>query len=206
MKFPIVVAVTGASGAIYARRLLEVLVSTGQDVHLTISTSGRKVIKQELDIDIDLGSFQIESLLGEVQASSTGATPGMVHYHHYQNMLSAIASGSSRTAGMIICPCSCGTLSAVVHGSSTNLIHRAADVHLKEQRKLIVVPRETPLSIVHLENMKRAAEAGAVVLPASPGWYHSVRDVSDLVDFVIARILDQLDIEHSLTKRWGDDP
>ncbi len=114
-----------------------------------------------------------------------------------------MASGSALTSGMVICPCSGGTLSAVAHGASTNLIQRAADVHLKERRKLILVPRETPLSLIHLDNMKRACEAGAIVLPASPGWYHGVQSVRDLVDFIVARILDHLDVAHELSGRWG---
>ena len=113
------------------------------------------------------------------------------------------ASGSFLTGGMVVCPCSGSTLSGIAHGSSTNLIQRAADVHLKERRKLILVPRETPLSLIHLDNMRKAAEAGAVILPAMPGWYHGVKSVQDLVDFVVARILDQLGISHKLMQRWG---
>ena len=128
---------------------------------------------------------------------------GRLRYHHHRDYLAPIASGSFLTGGMVICPCSGSTLSAVVHGASNNLVHRAADVHLKERRRLILVPRETPLSVVHLENLKRAAEAGAVVLPAMPGWYHGVQSLQDLIDFVVARILDQLDLPHELMRRWG---
>jgi 4-hydroxy-3-polyprenylbenzoate decarboxylase len=117
--------------------------------------------------------------------------------------MAPMASGSFLTGGMVICPCSGTTLSAVAAGAAGNLIQRAAEVHLKERRKLIVVPRETPLSLAHIDNMRRVTEAGAVVLPASPGWYHGVESVNDLVDFVVARICDQLGIEHVLTKRWG---
>ncbi len=117
--------------------------------------------------------------------------------------MSPIASGSSLTSGMVVCPCSGTTLGAIAHGSGSNLIQRAADVHLKEKRKLILVPRETPLSVVQLENMKLASQAGAVVLPATPGWYHGVRSLQDLVDFIVSRILDQLGIEHALIHRWG---
>jgi 4-hydroxy-3-polyprenylbenzoate decarboxylase len=136
-------------------------------------------------------------------AVSAGALQRLT-YHHFGNYFSPVASGSALTSGMVICPCSGGTLSAVAHGSSTNLIHRAADVHLKERRRLILVPRETPLSLTHLDNMKRACEAGAVVLPASPGWYHQVTSVHDLVDFLVARILDQLGVAHQLSGRWGN--
>ena len=117
--------------------------------------------------------------------------------------MAPMASGSFLTAGMVICPCSGTTLSAVAAGAAGNLIQRAAEVHLKERRKLVLVPRETPLSLAHIDNMRRVTEAGAVVLPASPGWYHGVQELSDLVDFVVARICDQLGIEQTLTKRWG---
>ena len=119
-------------------------------------------------------------------------------------MTASIASGSFLTDGMVICPCSGGTLSAIVHGASANLIHRAAEVHLKERRKLILVPRETPLSLMQLENLKRAAEAGAVILPAMPGFYHGARTIRDLIDFVVARICDQLGIPNALISRWGE--
>jgi 4-hydroxy-3-polyprenylbenzoate decarboxylase len=130
---------------------------------------------------------------------------GELHYHHYQNFGSPIASGSFLTAGMVVSPCSGSTLSAVAHASSDNLIHRAAEVHLKERRKLILVPRETPLSLQHIENLRGCVEAGAVVLPASPGWYHGVSTLRDLVDFIVARICDQLGIDNALIKRWGAD-
>jgi 4-hydroxy-3-polyprenylbenzoate decarboxylase len=118
--------------------------------------------------------------------------------------MAPMASGSFLTGGMVICPCSGTTLSAVAAGAASNLIQRAAEVQLKERRKLVLVPRETPLSLAHIDNMRRVTEAGAVVLPASPGWYHGVREVSDLVDFVVARICDQLEVAHTLTKRWGE--
>jgi 4-hydroxy-3-polyprenylbenzoate decarboxylase len=127
----------------------------------------------------------------------------LLTYHHFENLMAPIASGSFLTAGMVICPCSGSTLGAVVHGTGENLIHRAASVHLKERRKLILVPRETPLSTIQLENMRRAAESGAVVLPAMPGFYHGVTSIRDLVDFVVARICDQLGISNTLVHRWG---
>jgi 4-hydroxy-3-polyprenylbenzoate decarboxylase len=193
---PLVLAITGASGAVYARRLLEVLLASGREVHLTISPSGQVVLKQELGIEVDVQRFELASLLP--QAS------GRVTYHHYQNFMAPIASGSFLTAGMVICPCSGSTLGGIAHAIGDNLIHRAAEVHLKERRRLIVVPRETPLSAVQLDNMKRLADAGAVVLPAMPGWYHGVSRLEDLIDFVVARILDQLGVEHTLKKRWGE--
>jgi 4-hydroxy-3-polyprenylbenzoate decarboxylase len=142
-------------------------------------------------------------LAGPVVRSTARAPRGELVYHHYQNLMAPVASGSFLTAGMVICPCSASTLGAVVHGTGENLIHRAASVHLKERRRLVVVPRETPLSTIHLENMRRAAEAGAVVLPAMPGFYHGVQSIRDLVDFIVARICDQLGVENSLMRRWG---
>jgi len=218
---------TGASGAIYAVRLLEVLVAAGYDVHLSISPSAQTVIKEELDLKVDLENFLASSLLiGAVAGGSdsklemlramAGITSedssvlsiregesGRIHYHHYANYLAPIASGSFLTGGMVICPCSMSTLSAIAVGTDDNLIRRAAGVHLKEGRRLVLVPRETPLSIVQLENMRRAAEAGAVMLPAMPGWYHGVKTLRDLVDFVVARICDQLGIRNTLIRRWG---
>ncbi len=218
----IVLAMTGASGAIYAVRLLEVLLEAERHVHLSISPAAQLVLKQELDIEVDLQDFDATSLVigaggaarrphvsPAMRAVLSGALaaglnlPDTVTYHRYDDLMAPIASGSFLTAGMVICPCSGSTLGAVVHGTGENLIHRAASVHLKERRKLIVVPRETPLSTIQLENMRRAAEAGAVVLPAMPGFYHGVKSIRDLVDFVVARICDQLGIEHTLMNRWG---
>jgi len=197
MKHAICVGITGASGAVYAVRLLEVLRDAGREVHLAISPAGRDVIRQELDLAVDLDNFSAEQLL------PTGDDRGRIRYYHWQDFMAPMASGSFLTAGMVICPTSGATLSAVATGAANNLIQRAAEVHLKERRRLILVPRETPLSLTHIENMRRAAEAGAIILPASPGWYHGVRAVGDLVDFVTARICDQLGVEHQLTKRWG---
>ena len=131
---------------------------------------------------------------------------GRLIYHHYQDFMTPIASGSFLTAGMVICPCSGSTLSGVASGSSANLIQRAADVHLKERRPLVLVPRETPLSLPQIENMRQAHLAGAVILPAAPGWYHGVQSLDDLVDFVVSRILDQLRVENRLMRRWGEEP
>lgn len=215
MNRPLVVAITGASGAVYAQRLIEVLVQLGRDVHLVISPSARLVFREELGLDLDVDQFQLASLRlaptpdgGPPFAppNTPPTPPGTVHYHHHQNFLAPIASGSFLTGGMVICPCSGGTLSGVVHAASGNLIQRAAEVHLKEHRRLILVPRETPLSLPQLDNLKRAAEAGAVVLPAMPGWYHGVTSLNDLIDFIVARILDQLGVEHRLMRRWGTPP
>jgi flavin prenyltransferase len=200
MKPNIVVAITGASGAVYGMRLLETLLAAGRDVHLTISAAAQTVLRQELDISVDLDNFEPKSLALEIATRE----PGQLHYYHYRDLLAPIASGSFLTEGMAICPCSSGTLSAIAYGTSANLIHRAADVHLKERRKLVLVPRETPLSLVMLDNLRRAAEAGAVILPAMPGFYHGAKTVRDLVDFVVARICDQLGVGNSLVHRWGE--
>ena len=197
---PIILGITGASGAIYATRVLDVLLAADRDVHLSISPSGRDVLQHELQLDIDLNHFDPHSL----RLSGKSPAPGRLHYFHHADFMAPMASGSFLTAGMVICPCSGSTLAAVASGSAPNLIQRAAEVHLKERRKLILVPRETPLSLAHIENMRRVTEAGGVILPASPGWYYEIRSVNDLVDFVVARILDQLGIEYQLTKRWGD--
>ncbi|MDB4534396.1 UbiX family flavin prenyltransferase [Vicingaceae bacterium] len=199
MKDPIVLGISGASGAVYARRLLEVLLETDEIVHLVVSPAAALVFKQEIDVDLDVDNFQLEKLLPGVKPK-----PGHLHYHRLSDYMTPIASGSFRTKAMIVCPCSGGTLSAIVTGASRNLIHRAADVHLKERRPLILVPRETPLSTIQLENMHKASMAGATVLPASPGWYHGVESLSDLIDFIVARILDHLEIDHSLMRRWGE--
>ncbi len=200
MKLPWVVAVTGASGSVFARRLLQCLLQADCEVHLAISPAGAEVFFQELGLKLDLIAFRPEQLLG-----AEAIRVANLHYHEYLDLLAPIASGSFRTAGMIICPCSGGTLSAIAHGTDQNLIQRAASVHLKERRKLILVPRETPLSLPMIENMRAATLAGAVILPAAPGWYHKPTSLDDLVDFLVARILDQADIKHSLSRRWRDD-
>jgi 4-hydroxy-3-polyprenylbenzoate decarboxylase len=165
-----------------------------------VSPSGQAVIQEELGRRVDLERFNVADLLG-------GAVPtaGRLHYHHHKNLMAPIASGSFLTAGMVICPCSGSTLAAVAHAMGENLIHRAAEVHLKERRKLVVVPRETPLSLPQLKNMQAIHEAGAVVLPAAPGFYARAETVDDLVDFVVARICDQLGVANSLVRRWGSE-
>jgi 4-hydroxy-3-polyprenylbenzoate decarboxylase len=198
----LVVALTGASGAAYGLRLLEVLLQTGRTIHLTISPAGAEVLRTETDRQVRLDHFNLTDLLGE-RARTTG---GRVLYYDYRNFRAGIASGSFLTGGMVICPCSMGTVAAIAHGLSQNLIHRAADVHLKERRKLVLVPRETPLGLVQLRNLTACVEAGAVVLPAMPGFYTRPNTVDDLVDFVVGRVCDQLGVEHQLLKRWGTEP
>jgi len=221
--------ITGASGAVYSVRLIEVLLATGHDVHLSISPSGAQVIQEEMDLTVNLDDFQAAELMLDnvgdasdskirlLQASAVIGTAdsnvlsvdagriGDLVYHHYRDFGAPMASGSFLTAGMVICPCSGTTLSAIAHGTAGNLIQRAAEVHLKERRPLVVVPRETPLSRPHIENMRLATEAGAIVMPASPGWYHGVTTLRDLVDFMVARICDQLGIDNCLMKRWGSE-
>ena len=193
---PIVVGITGASGAPYAVRLLQQLVASHRPVSLIVSKYGMRL----LDTEVGIGS--VDALRETV---GKDAWDSCVEVYGNDDRGAPPASGSSLTAGMIVCPCSMGTLSAIAVGASRSLIERAADVTLKERRKLILVPRETPLSAIHLENMLRLTRAGAVVMPAAPGFYHRPRQVSDLVDFVVARMLDQLGVEQTLVKRWKGD-
>jgi 4-hydroxy-3-polyprenylbenzoate decarboxylase len=195
MTYPIFVAITGASGVIYGRRLVEVLLDRNLPVHLSISDSGQKVLEHELGIRVELDKWRTEQFLPD------GSEARELVYHHYKDFMAPVASGSFRTRAMVICPCSGSTLSAVAAARSENLIQRAAEVHLKERRPLIVVPRETPLSLPHIQNLEIVARAGATVLPASPGFYHGARTVEHLVDFVVSRILDQLCIDNSLIER-----
>lgn len=199
----LVVAVTGASGAAYGVRLIEVLLRAGRTVHLTVSPAATEVFAAELGlaVQLDADRFDALALLG---AAAKELDLTRLRYHHFRDFRAGIASGSFLTGGMAVCPCSMGTLAAIAHGTSDNLIHRAADVHLKERRKLVLVPRETPLGVVQLRNMLAVAEAGAVVLPAMPGFYTRPQRVQDLVDFVVGRVCDQFGVEHRLFERWGD--
>jgi flavin prenyltransferase len=212
----IVVGVTGASGSVYAIRLLQVLVKAGYETHVVISPSGAAVIKQECGLTVDLRNPDIESLIccrPDWSEVSPLVAPALVTeminqkrlcYHQYDDYMTPIASGSFRTKAMVVCPCSGSTLSGIARAASSNLVQRAADVHMKEQRKLVLVPRETPLSVIQLENMHRLAASGAVILPAMPGWYHGVKSLDCLVDFIVSRILDQLEIDNALMDRWGE--
>lgn len=196
----LVLGMTGASGAPYAVMLLRSLCGAGRTVHLTISDSGAHVLREELGIVVDLARDRFDP------AAFGDLGPGRVVYHDHRDFSAGIASGSFLTAGMVVAPCSMSTLAAIAGGITTNLVTRAADVHLKERRKLILVPRETPLSPIHLENMLAVTRAGAIVLPAMPGWYHRPRSLDDLVEFVVARILDQLGVANALIQRWGSGP
>jgi len=203
MASDLVVAFTGASGAPYGLRLVEVLLRAGRTVHLTISPAAVEVFDCEIGRPLRLaeGEFDPLALLG---SAAEGLELSRLKYHHFRNFGAGIASGSFLTGGMVVCPCSMGTLAAIAHGVSENLIHRAADVHLKERRKLVLVPRETPLGLIQLRNMAAVAEAGAVVLPAMPAFYTRPQTVADMVDFVVGRICDQLGVEHNLLQRWGE--
>ena len=199
-KNAISLAMTGASGAQYGLRLLECLLSAGRTVYLMISAPGQVVIGMETDLGLPGRPAEMQRVLSERYA----AAPGQLSVFGREEWTAPLASGSSAPGAMVICPCTTGTLSAVANGASNNLIERAADVVLKEGRKLVIVPRETPLSVIHLENMLRLARMGVSILPANPGFYHNPTGIDDLVDFVVARILDQLDVEHAISKRWGD--
>ena len=195
----VTVAITGASGAQYGLRLLEVLLSANVKVHLLVSDAAKQVIALETDIVLP----EEDSALQAHLASQYGAADGQIAMYGRKQWGASVASGSNAPDGMVICPCSSGTLSAVATGASNNLIERAADVMLKERKKLIVVHREMPVSTIHLEHMLALSRLGVMVMPASPGFYHKPTQLSDMIDFVVARVLDHLDVEHQLMKRWG---
>jgi flavin prenyltransferase len=194
-QYPVVLALTGASGAPYGVRLLEVLARNRVPVWLIASQHGMRLLREECGID---------SLEGLRRA--TGEDWSSVVTFPDEDRGALPASGSQRTSGMVICPCSMGTVAAIGGGTSRSLVERAADVTLKERRKLILVPRETPLSLVHLRNLVAVAEAGAVVVPAAPGFYHRPTKVAELIDFIVQRVLDQLEIEVEIARRWGGKP
>lgn len=194
---PIVLAITGASGAPYAVRLLEQLVAAGRRVALIVSSHGMRLLETESGIHAiselrdRIGTVAWDRLVAVYDDADRGAAP---------------ASGSAPSAGMVICPCSMGTVSAIAIGASRSLVERAADVIIKERRRLILVPRETPLSSIHLENMLKLSREGVVILPAAPGFYHRPGSIDELVDFIVGRILDHLDVAHAISKRWTGAP
>ena len=192
---PVVMAFTGASGAPYGVRLLAQLAALGRDVSLIVSPHGLRLLRTETDIS------DLEGLRTAVGGSAWDAR---VTVFDDADRGAGPASGSAKTGGMVICPCSMGTLASIAAGTSRSLVERAADVTLKERRPLVLVPRETPLSAIHLENMLRLTRAGAVVLPASPGFYHRPASIAELVDFVVARVLDHLGVANTLAPRWGE--
>lgn len=196
----ITLAITGASGAQYGLRLLQCLLAAECRVFLLISDAARVVIATETDVQLP-DDLELTAL---VLAERCGARAGQLRVLARDDWMAPVASGSAAPTSMVICPCSMGTLAAIAHGMSNNLVERAADVALKERRQLILVPRETPYSEVHLENMLRLTRMGAMVMPASPGFYRNPQGVNDLIDFMVARLLDQLGIEQTLLPRWGE--
>ena len=197
----ITLALTGASGFPYAMRLLECLLQNGQRVNLAYSQAAQIVAKQELGFVLPNRPQDAEKVLAE----RLGKFGGELRVYASSDWYAPMASGSNPGDAMVICPCTMSTLGKIAGGISDDLIARAADVMLKEKRPLILVPRETPFSAIHLENMLRLSHAGAVILPPNPGFYHHPQSVQDMVDFVVARILDHLGVEHALLKRWGGD-
>ena len=195
----IAVALTGASGMPYGIRLIESLVAAGVRVQVLYSQVAQIVARQEMDL-------ALPGRAAEVEVDFTrrfGAAPGQLSVYGREEWFAPLASGSNPPDAMVICPCSMGTLASIAAGLAQNLIERAADVVLKEQKKLVLVPRETPFSAIHLENMLKLSRAGAVILPANPGFYHRPQSVAEIVDFIVARILDQVGVEHALMARWG---
>ena len=196
----IALALTGASGAPYSQRLLDVLLGQGITVHLMISAAARIVFADELDWKLPARASDVHKML----VKEFDCNPEHLKVYGEQQWSSPLASGSHKVSTMIVCPCTMGTLSSIAVGSSDNLINRAADVMIKEDRKLILVPREAPFSAIHLENMLKLARLGVCILPPNPGFYFKPTQLSEIVDFVVARILDQAKIEHKLQPVWGE--
>ncbi|WP_100643982.1 flavin prenyltransferase UbiX [Alteromonas facilis] len=199
MNKRITLAITGASGAPYAMRLLAQLIAADYQVFLMVSSAAKVVFATEEDLKIPSGNEKASDWFSQ----QLNAKPGQIIYCGKEDWFSPVASGSSAPKQMIICPCSTGTLSAIARGACDNLIERAADVVIKERGQLIIVPREMPLSSIHLENMLSLSQHGVTVMPASPGFYHKPNSIDDLIDFVVARILDHLNIQQNLVERWG---
>jgi 4-hydroxy-3-polyprenylbenzoate decarboxylase len=197
----ITLAITGASGAQYGLRLLQCLLAANCKVYLLLSSAAEVVIRTETDLDLPETLEQQHIFLSKMFA----ADDDQLQLLAKDDWFSPVASGSSSPTSMVICPASGGTLSAIAHGASNNLIERAADVALKERRQLILVPREAPYSAIHLENMLKLTQLGAMIIPASPGFYMQPQTINELIDFIVARILDQLEIEQDLMPRWGED-
>ena len=196
----ITLALTGASGMPYALRLLQCLLESNARVYLLYSQAAQIVAKQEMDLALPSRPQEAQQMLCE----RYGASPDRLKVFGRDEWFAPVASGTNPADAMVVCPCTMGTLASIAAGMSDNLIERAADVMLKENRKLILVPRETPFSAIHLENMLKLSRAGAVILPANPGFYHHPQSVAEVVDFIVARILDQLGVPHQLVARWGE--
>ena len=196
----VTLALTGASGMPYGVRLLEMLLKEGRQVYLLYSKVAQIVAQQEMNLMLPSSAKETEAFFNRQYQ----LPEGQLRVFGREEWFAPVASGSNPSDAMVICPCTMGTLAAIAAGMSQNLIERTADVMLKESRPLIIVPREMPFSTIHLENMLKLVRSGAVILPANPGFYHHPQTVQDIVDFVVARILDHLSIEHSLIARWGD--
>jgi len=199
-KLSVTLIMTGASGAQYGLKLLEQLVIAGVSINLLISKAGKIVIKTETDLKLPSRGTEIV----EFFTDKHGAGSDQIKYYEREQWMAPIASGSGVADATVVCPCTTGTLSSIAVGSSRNLLERAADVALKERKKLILVVRETPFSEIHLENMLKLTRMGAVIMPANPGFYFKPKSLDDIVDFMVARVLDHLDIEHNLQSRWGE--
>jgi len=197
----IALAITGASGSKYGLRLLQCLIESGARVYLMVSQAGQVVLKIEAGLEIPARPAAAEQYLTERFA----ARPGQLRVFGRRQWTAPVASGTNSPDAMVVCPCTTGTLATIASGMCRDLIDRAADVALKERRKLILVVRETPFSTIHLENMLRLSKAGALIMPANPGFYFDPQTVAALVDFMVARVLDHLGIPHALTQRWGED-
>lgn len=198
----VTLAMTGASGAAYGLRLLECLLSQGLEVRLLLSTASLMVIYDELELKLSANSQQqVKMLTDYLHVNQAGLTS-----YQKNDWYAPVASGTGVSDAMVICPCSNGTLAAVAQGLSDTLLRRAADVTLKEGKKLILVHRETPISLIHIDNMRRVVEAGAVLLPANPGFYYRPQGIQEIVDFIVARVLDQLGIQQSILPKWGQLP
>jgi 4-hydroxy-3-polyprenylbenzoate decarboxylase len=186
-----IIGMTGASGSIYGVRLIEELLKMGNEVHIIITDSGRKVLEYETDYTVELLKSHLEQFKGDNKIQDI------------DDLFAATASGSFRTDGMVVLPCSMATLGEIANGVSKNLLGRSADVCLKERRKLIIVPRETPLNTIHLKNMVSLSEAGALILPAMPGFYHKPETIDDMINFIVGKVMDSLGIENDLFDKWG---
>jgi 4-hydroxy-3-polyprenylbenzoate decarboxylase len=194
-----VVGITGASGSIYGIRLIEVLLHMDYEVHLVVTEAGWRVLKEELGFETTRRSAALEARFGDAIATNR------LVFHPNADIGASIASGSYRVQGMVIVPCSMGTLASISHGISDDLMTRAADVMLKENRKLLIVPRETPLHAIHLENMLTLARLGVRIIPAMPAFYYKPQSMDEMIDFLVGKVLDNMAIDHDLYRRWGDE-
>jgi len=197
---PVILALTGASGVDYALRLLQCLVAAKVPIYLMVSKAAQIVLSMETDLSVPAKSSEMEKYFTELYK----AEKDQIKVYGQQQWTAPIASGSHRARSMVVCPCTTGSLASIANGNSDNLLERAADVMLKEKRQLIMVVRETPFSNIHLENMLRLSQAGATIMPANPGFYNNPKSITEIIDFMVARILDHLDIDHDIMPIWGE--